>query len=553
VPFLGADMIALLLLQLSFAQVTLDPHDFTVLDGEWELRVGEGLQTPWQSVRLPGNLSFQGVSTDGVVWYRKYFTLDATWTFERAALRVPMAANAYEVFVNGTRVGARGEIGADGSLVRKDFRSGVFAIERALLKTTGSNELMLRLRTFQGNGGVVGPGTLLGAEEPVRLEHERRRLNAAMLLSLFAFAGFFHIVLYVGRRLERHHLSFAGISFSLAGITAGINTFGYRISENPDFNAYLVFVPLLMLPFFVLRFFGDFFRSVPPVLLRLSFGLMVAQIGFLLTCTAFNGLYFWFEHVVLPMGVLLLLLAYALALYWTQQALRTGQLGAVPILIGLLAYGVTSSLELGWAFQLVPFYVDSYLGFAVFIGCMVVAISMRFAWLHRQVEIGARDSLTGCLTRHGFESRSVEAFSQESAVGKPPSVIMIDVDHFKSINDAFGHSAGDRVLKEVATRILKAVRQHDLVARWGGEEFLILIPDQDSSHAVDIAERVRVSIESIALPEASAARVTISCGIATRGPQEAFESTVSRADTALYEAKHAGRNTVRRAEESRLA
>jgi hypothetical protein len=150
-------------------------------------------------------------------------------------------------------------------------------------------------------------------------------------------------MLYVGRRLERHHLSFAGISFSLAGVTAGINTFGYGISENPDFNAYLISVPLLMLPFFCAPGFWGFF----------SFGSAVSVAP-----------QFWFD-------------------------------GGADRILGDL-YG------LQWAVLL--------------------------------VEIGATDLLAGRLTRHGFESRSMEVFSHERAGGKPPSVIMIDVDHFKSIN-----------------------------------------------------------------------------------------------------------------------
>ena len=123
----------------------------------------------------------------------------------------------------------------------------------------GPGRLELRVRTFYGNGGVMAPGVQLGPEQLARDDHERRGIRAAFLVALFAFAGFFHLVLFTGRQRERHHLWFALFCFALGCVTAGINTLGYLLSGNPDFNAYLVFVPIITLPHLVIQFWSTFF------------------------------------------------------------------------------------------------------------------------------------------------------------------------------------------------------------------------------------------------------------------------------------------------------
>jgi diguanylate cyclase (GGDEF)-like protein len=523
---------------------------FEVLDGAWELRLEDDVAHEWTSARLPGNLPLQGVNHDGIVWFRKQFRTSSN--LERMAIRIPMSANAFELFVNGTKVGSRGEIGPGGSLVRKDFRNGVFGFSSDLLHAEGLNELSLRFRTFQGNGGVIGPGTMIGSETVVRSEHERRTFNGAMLFALFIFAAFFHLVLFFGSRNERSYVYFAGMSLALGGVTAGINTFGYQFSDNPDFNAYLVFVPLLSLPYLMTAFFAQFYALPKPKIVPMNLAAFAVGFSILLACTAYNPIYFVYERFVLPLSIGLVVVALLVSTWWTIQALRRGHTGAKTVLFGLASYAVTSCLELGWATQLVPFYVDSYIGFALFIASIVVAISIRFSWLQKQVEMGERDALTNCLTRRGFLGRLDSIFGHKDMAQKLASVIMVDVDHFKSINDKYGHSAGDSVLKEIAVQILSSIRQGDVVARWGGEEFLIVLPNQETSKAIEIAERLRHSIQSVTIATDASRKITASCGVATRTPLEDFDALVSRADVALYEAKNAGRNCVKQAEEARI-
>jgi diguanylate cyclase (GGDEF)-like protein len=210
-------------------------------------------------------------------------------------------------------------------------------------------------------------------------------------------------------------------------------------------------------------------------------------------------------------------------------------------------YAISGSLELAWTFRLIDVYVDSYVGFAVLVGSMVVAIASRFAWLHERAELGERDQLTGCLTRHGFGDQLRAITARHDREGGDLSCILLDLDHFKQVNDVYGHAFGDRVLSEMAGAISGALRGSDLVARWGGEEFLILLPNQGLAPAMDIAHRVLDALRGVQFQEVPGFNATASFGVAARQPRESFEEWFSRADNALYQAKDAGRACVRAA------
>jgi two-component system cell cycle response regulator len=131
---------------------------------------------------------------------------------------------------------------------------------------------------------------------------------------------------------------------------------------------------------------------------------------------------------------------------------------------------------------------------------------------------------------------------------KPVSLLMIDVDHFKRINDTYGHAAGDEVICEVGQRILRNIRGFDLAARYGGEEFVVVMPDTPMEVALAVAERLcrRMANEPVSISDASdRVRVTVSIGVAeSRNKNDTAERLLKLADDALYEAKDAGRNQV---------
>jgi diguanylate cyclase len=160
-------------------------------------------------------------------------------------------------------------------------------------------------------------------------------------------------------------------------------------------------------------------------------------------------------------------------------------------------------------------------------------------------EMSRTDHLSGLLNRRCWEEAVAAEFERCARTGACASLLMLDIDHFKSINDTFGHAAGDAVLHELPSIAGQGLRGVDVFGRFGGEEFLLVLPGTDIEGARLVAERVRAAVEAAQFPGMPAGRrVTVTLGVAERAPGEDTKSLLNRADRALYAGKGAGRNRV---------
>jgi diguanylate cyclase len=168
--------------------------------------------------------------------------------------------------------------------------------------------------------------------------------------------------------------------------------------------------------------------------------------------------------------------------------------------------------------------------------------------LQRAREEAMGDALTGLLNRKGLEKKLAEQFGGAAALPASLSVLMLDIDHFKRVNDSFGHLFGDKVIRAVAGVIKGNIKGQDIGVRYGGEEFLVLLPETPLDGALALAEKLRTLVASSRIKRQNSDEklesVTISIGAAFRERDEALEALVERADTALYASKSNGRNRV---------
>jgi diguanylate cyclase (GGDEF)-like protein len=155
------------------------------------------------------------------------------------------------------------------------------------------------------------------------------------------------------------------------------------------------------------------------------------------------------------------------------------------------------------------------------------------------------DALTRLSNRHHLEAELPRLFVEAYALARPLAVVILDIDHFKDVNDTFGHAIGDAVLIRLAQLLTKCQRIGDLIGRLGGEEFLLAFPGLDEGAAVDVCQQLRRSVEAddweVIKP---GLRVTVSLGVCARSDESDVNELVERADIAMYRAKRAGRNRV---------
>jgi diguanylate cyclase (GGDEF)-like protein len=195
-------------------------------------------------------------------------------------------------------------------------------------------------------------------------------------------------------------------------------------------------------------------------------------------------------------------------------------------------------------------------------GCLVLGL-LLMRWLPRAVTerghseklaadlelLATRDGLTGLFNRRHFDNLARAEWARFQRYGRPLSLLVMDADNFKSINDRFGHDVGDLVLKAIADTCSASKRETDVVARFGGEEFVLLLPETDEAAAVIVAERLRTQIQQHSRVHAGEKlQVTVSIGVAGATlSMSGFNALLKRADVAMYEAKRSGRNRVVRA------
>jgi diguanylate cyclase (GGDEF)-like protein len=224
-----------------------------------------------------------------------------------------------------------------------------------------------------------------------------------------------------------------------------------------------------------------------------------------------------------------------LAALTNDPAVPLGSLCAVPLVFRDSVLGVLVALAHGTTVFL-PHDAAALGAYAA-----QAAIALSNARLVERLERqAAEDPLTGLANQRAFHLACEHALSRSARDGRPISIVALDLDHFKAINDAHGHPYGDEVLRRAGRVLAASVRPHDTVARMGGEEFGLLLPDTDADAARVVAERARAAVASVVVPGRG---LTASAGVASHaGPQAALDRLLAHADRALYRAKAAGRD-----------
>ena len=234
-----------------------------------------------------------------------------------------------------------------------------------------------------------------------------------------------------------------------------------------------------------------------------------------------------------------------------------GRLAGVLLFVLLVFYlGLhTVSRALGAFAPLSPFGLAAVHAFNVVIVFGMASYAARFYYgaIRRAernlVQLAMHDPLTGLSNRRNLITHAEREMARARRTGKPIALVIADIDHFKQINDQRGHEVGDRVIAHAGSLMQQLCRSEDVVARWGGEEFLLLLPMTDMGAATELAERIRLAMEAAEVVHADQRiRFTFSLGVAMLNVDAPLDASIARADHAMYQSKTDGRNRVTVAE-----
>ncbi len=556
------------------ASVRTDPYS---LEGVWLFQPGDDPawaepsldDSAWQARALPERWSDNGYPETGQLgWYRLRLVLTdgalANYNIDAGlGIRLGKILSAYEIYANGRLLGGVGRLPP---IARVDYdREKVYHLPRDLVGPAG--ELVLALRVWGGSdimaehwgGGPYGGGYSLGDYRDLLLYGVVDEVPAVALCTLFLGFGLYHLYLYRRNRQEKLFLWFGLLAINIALYGLMLTQVKYLLPMSFQVLKEVEIGAIYFMPVLALQMIWVLLDAPVTWIMRayqLSF-IPLVLIGVLEPVTDTHArtlAYFqlWSIPILLicPIQV------------W--QKMRSGHPEARTLFIGLLIFGATCANDILIDLARVESARLITVGFMALMLAMAVSLGNRFTTMlnrleqevadrtlalseanRRLAEAARQDPLTGLLNRRGFVEEAEAEIKRVFRRGGEFSVVLADIDHFKQLNDRFGHACGDHVLSRVSTVLQRRLRDVDRVARWGGEEFIFLLPETGLEGATVLAGKLRDEVaENMFEYKDHRLQITMTFGIARHRTGEPLDACIARADSALYEGKKQGRNQV---------
>jgi diguanylate cyclase (GGDEF)-like protein len=530
----------------------------------------------WALLRVPGSWRRQGFpDLTGVAWYRLH--VPSQWPPEEIlGLTFGRIDSAYELYVGGRRLGG---VGALPPNPRMEYdRHQTYSIPPANREPDGSVLVALRVwREPRRFSTAAGP--LEGAFEigPIGRLVDREKLGEAQQLSLlflFLLVAIYHFSLRFRLGSGADYAWFGTLAL-LAAIYGFLRTqWKYLIFDDFLVLKKIEHMVLWFIPAAILQFMWLMFSQPRARWLRVTQGALLAG-GVIVAAAPGLGL----ALALLPLLQLSVVPLMVASLAMVITRIAHGDREARIVGVGMAVLGATIAHDALVDRGYVQDPRVAIYGFAVLVVGMSVVLGNRFqralrdrealmtdlearvaartrelSEAYREMEdLASHDGLTQVLNRRAIRDRAASELARAQRHRSSFAIALIDIDHFKKVNDSHGHAAGDQVLAQVARCLVRAVRTSDDVGRWGGEEFLVLLPGTETRNAAAAGERLRslVAATPVTFAGGVVRTITISVGVvAVDGNARAAEppdldALIRAADDALYRAKADGRNTAR--------
>lgn len=574
-------------------QISIQPSDFSerkilALTGDWSFywqqllepeQIKTSVHTPsvmngmggWQSAK-------GGVDYDAIGFATYHMELTLQQSTSNLALQIPQIESAYRLYIDS-------EFVASGGLVKDTESAGTAGYNSAIVRIPdGLNtfSITLQVSNYHSSWGGLWAPIILGDADFLHVLQRDKIALSMFILGALLITVIHSLIQFFLRPGDNIPLVFACLclllflrEFTLEHMNFALSAFagGFILITKLNFFSYYAGIPTALY----------FFHCCYPRVFHTKFCLMVYSV-----CIAFSAFillfptrYFGLSTIIFQF-IALVVMVYILQRLWIAMSKK--QRGAGVMIMGSLiafAFALNDILNMNSIITTGRFFS---LGIIAFIMSQSFVTNSRFdnlinknqrltdnlkeryadlelmsELLETKVEQRTRqlklanqelkalannDPLTSAFNRYGLQQYIQNAFERYRRSQELFSIVLIDYDHFKEINDTYGHDVGDIVLLTGADLIKAGIREQDKLARWGGEEFLILLPDTDLEGALAIAHKLKVTINAKPIGQPVGVSVSITAGVAQINPNDTFESLFKRADDALYKGKQEGRNRV---------
>jgi diguanylate cyclase (GGDEF)-like protein len=494
----------------------------------------------WTRIAVPGSWQTAGIGGHGTGWYRFRFRVTPEVASVPLAFVVPQIRDADEVFLDGAFVGRCG--GFPPRYDKGTLQPRLYALPPTRTTLSGVHTLLVRVYNPGPRAGGITSVPVLDAVGSAYWKQIFREAPFALVASAIFALGLFALFVFVR---DRRQVEFLVFFLFTSGVAIYISTWlsVWTVLHVPLSLVFrLNFAHAFALSALFPLFFQHFLDIPIPGWQRVVVAVQGAGAVATLTWPRVDDLYYFLPALYVTLALTGGRMAWALVSRWRRRVEYAGAvLLGFLIILGAVLHDILQDLSI------VP--EDGRLrlvgpGFLVFAAIFLTVVADRMARLRIAA---STDPLTGLANRKTLWDRIALELARSRRGGKPLSLAVLDLDLFKEFNDRFGHLAGDRLLISMGETLTRGIRETDLASRYGGEEFVILLPEIGREEAATCLERIREAVGRIRVAGADRA-TTVSIGLAVHDPADGTLVTAAGllrgADAALYQAKADGRNRI---------
>jgi diguanylate cyclase (GGDEF)-like protein len=494
----------------------------------------------WRRIQVPEPWQSAGLPDHGYAWYRFRFTLSAAAATRPLAFTCTQIRDVDETFLDGVRVGGTGAFPP--RYDKGTLQARLYELPASLTSVAGPHVLAVRVFNAGPRPGGITAAPYLDSVSGAFWERTTFESPLALVAAAIFSLGVFALFVFLRDRRQREFLLFFLLTAGVAAYVISWLSLWSRFGVSLSFIFRANFALAFSLSALFTLFFHYFFVLAVPRWMRVVLAIQFAGLVVACVLPRVDDLYF-----TLPVYYATVIASGFRIMQVLVRKLRRRAPHALTILVGFGLIFLATLRDIAQDMGLILWGARTrYVGLA-FLVFAVLFLSVVADRMARLRVAASTDPLTGLPNRAGLFERIRIELARSQRSNRSLALAVLDLDHFKDFNDRFGHLAGDRLLIAAGERLSESVRTSDLAVRFGGEEFVLLLPEISAEEAMRCCERIRDAVRGIRVFGAEAG-TTISIGVAVHepkgGPPPSEAAFLRMADAALYRAKALGRDRV---------